>query len=75
MRQGELLSLSRENIKGNVAYLPITKNGKPRSVPLSSRALAVINGLPVPLHGGSLDFPGWDGGFGEVGQAAACICS
>jgi integrase len=48
MRRGELLSLTWDNIdlKRRVAYLPKTKNGDPRSVPLSSQAVAVLQELP-----------------------------
>jgi integrase len=46
MRQGEQLQLRREDISGNVAILRTTKNGRPRFVPLSSRAMALLEGLP-----------------------------
>lgn len=41
MRRGELLSLSAAtvNVRTRVCELPMTKNGKPRSVPLSHRAV------------------------------------
>lgn len=53
MRRGELLGLQWENIDFDrrLAYLPITKNGEARYVPLSSRALAVLQGLNGPLSG------------------------
>lgn len=51
MRRGELAGLRREWIKGRVARLPDTKNGTARSVPLSSRALEVIAGLPPRIDG------------------------
>jgi integrase len=51
MRLGELLALKRSNIKGNVAHLADSKNGKPRAVPLSTRALAVLRELPLALDG------------------------
>ena len=40
MRRGELLSLRWEHVDlaRRTAYLPDTKNGEPRTVPLSSRA-------------------------------------
>jgi len=47
MRRGELASLRREWITGRVVRIPDTKNGEPRSVPLSSRALAALAFLPV----------------------------
>ncbi|WP_141400539.1 site-specific integrase [Magnetospirillum sp. 15-1] len=38
MRQGELRALIWQHINGPTAYLPDTKNGEPRTVPLSTRA-------------------------------------
>lgn len=46
MRQGEMLSLDRMQIEGNVAHLLRTKNGDERDVPLSRTALALIALLP-----------------------------
>lgn len=48
MRRGELLSLQWENVdlKRQTAFLPDTKNGDPRDVPLSSRAVAILKALP-----------------------------
>jgi len=53
MRRGELLSLKWENIRmaDRVAYLPITKNGQSRSVPLSSKAVEILRDLPRNLRG------------------------
>lgn len=53
MRQGELLSLTWANVdtEKRVAYLAITKNGTSRAVPLSSRAIAVLAGLPKDIKG------------------------
>lgn len=53
MRQGELLGLRWENVdlKRRVARLPDTKNGTPRDVPLSSRAVTVLEGLPKAIKG------------------------
>lgn len=53
MRRGELLALDWENIRlhDRVAYLPLTKNGSSRSVPLSSKAVAILKALPRTLHG------------------------
>jgi len=47
MRRGELLSLTWDNVdtKRQVALLPLTKNGEARTVPLSSRAVAVLEEL------------------------------
>lgn len=47
MRRSELLGLTWDNInlKHRTAYLPDTKNGNSRTVPLSSKAVAVISNL------------------------------
>ena len=44
MRRGELLSLEWRhlNLNNRTAYLPITKNGDSRTIPLSSRAIEEI---------------------------------
>lgn len=60
MRQGEILSLTRDQITGPVAFLPRTKNGEPRFVPLSSAALALLALLPAegylfPVANGTAD--------------------
>lgn len=48
MRRGELLKLTWDNVdlEARTAYLPITKNGKPRTVPLSTKAVEVLSQLP-----------------------------
>lgn len=47
MRRGEIVSLRWEHIdlKRRVAHLPATKNGTSRDVPLSSRAISVLQPL------------------------------
>ncbi|MBF3712072.1 site-specific integrase [Burkholderia pseudomallei] len=47
MRRGEIVSLQWENVdlKRRVAHLPATKNGDARDVPLSPRAVAVLQDL------------------------------
>jgi integrase len=61
-RRGELLGLLWADVRGSVAHLRQTKNGKARTIPLSSRARAVLEGLPrsisgyvIPLTVGGLD--------------------
>ena len=54
MRRSELVNLRKDQIRGKVAYLEDTKNGERRSVPLSSRALALLEGIPTPIDGGRL---------------------
>jgi integrase len=53
MRQGELLALEWRMVdrKRRIAMLEITKNGEARPVPLSSRALAALDGLPASIKG------------------------
>ena len=57
MRRGELLQLERKylNINNRTAYLPMTKNGDSRTVPLSTRAIATLN--KVPIHKSGKVFP------------------
>jgi integrase len=47
MRRGEIVTLRWEHVdlKRRVAHLPATKNGSARDVPLSSRAVAVLQAL------------------------------
>jgi len=53
MRRGELLALRWEHVDllGQTAYLPTTKNGHPRLVPLSTAAVAVLESLPKHAEG------------------------
>jgi integrase len=53
MRQGELLNLKRADVDKakQTAWLKETKNGEPRAVPLTSRAIKVIEGLPRSTTG------------------------
>ena len=53
MRRGELLCLQWEHVDvaRRVAYLPMTKNGRSRYVPLSSRAVRVIESTTSPQPG------------------------
>jgi len=51
MRRGELLSLRWEHVHldRRIIFLPMTKNGQSRYVPLSSRAIETIQQLPKSL--------------------------
>lgn len=51
MRRGEIVGLRRSWINGRVAYLPETKNGDPRGVPLSAKAIGAIAALPIRIDG------------------------
>ena len=53
MRAGEMLALTWTNVnfEKRTAFLPDSKNGSPRTVPLSTRALNAINALPSSING------------------------
>jgi len=53
MRRGELLSLRWTNVDlaHRIAFLPTTKNGESRTVPLSSDAVKVLQSLPRSIDG------------------------
>jgi integrase len=56
MRSGEILGLTSRTVdlEKRVAYLPLTKNGAARNVPLSTRAVELLALLPVVEEGASL---------------------
>lgn len=53
MRSGEILAVTWEtvNFEKRTIFLPDTKNGSSRTVPLSTRALNAINALPRSING------------------------
>ena len=53
MRRGEILGLRWSDISfdRHTAYIPLTKNGTSRTVPLSSEALTILRELPRSLDG------------------------
>lgn len=53
MRRGELLSMQWQHVdlKRRVVHLPETKNGDARDVPLTSRAVDILKGLPRSIAG------------------------
>jgi integrase len=58
MRAGEICGLTEDSIAGSVAFIPDTKNGEPRYVPLSTVALDLWAELPTNgfgLEPGTLD--------------------
>jgi integrase len=56
MRAGEIVALTWDCLKGSVAFLPMTKNGFPRHVPLSVEALRILDQLPRAGHAGGSVF-------------------
>lgn len=57
MRRGEILALRWEHadLKRRVLHLPETKNGSSRNVPLSTKAVAVLESLPRNITGRVFD--------------------
>ena len=53
MRRGELLSLLWANVsfEKSIAFLPLTKNGDSRYVPLSMKAIRILKLLPRDIEG------------------------
>jgi len=53
MRSGEILAVTWANVNFDrrTIFLPDTKNGSPRTVPLSTRALNAIHALPRSING------------------------
>ena len=49
MRRGEILNIKQEHIKGQTLLIPQTKNGHPRTIPLTKRALYILNNTGVPF--------------------------
>ena len=48
MRRGEILGIQPEHIKGQTLLIPITKNGHPRTIPLTKRALYLLESANLP---------------------------
>ena len=53
MRRGEILGLRWEyvDLQKRIAFIPLTKNGESRTVPLSSSAIELLRALPIDLKG------------------------
>ncbi len=53
MRRGEMLALTWTNVDlmNRTAFLPLTKNGESRTVPLSSKAIQILKSLPRSITG------------------------
>jgi integrase len=62
MRKGEALGLRWGEIRGESLFLPRTKSGKPREVPLTPETAALLPSRPADAADGELVFVGRDGG-------------
>ena len=53
MRRGEMLTLKWPNLDliNRTAFLPLTKNGESRTVPLSTKAIHILESLPRTITG------------------------
>jgi len=53
MRRGEMLGLTWANVNfdNHTAHIPLTKNGHPRTVPLSSTAINILRSMPRHVSG------------------------
>ena len=49
MRQGELMRIYPEHIKGNTLFIPIAKT-KPRTIPITKRALEILKYAKLPFN-------------------------
>ena len=49
MRRGEILNIKKEHIKIQTLLIPQTKNGHPRTIPLTKRALYILNNTKLPF--------------------------
>ena len=54
MRAGEICGLMPQDVAGRVATLNKTKNGTKRNVPLSTRAVELLELLPLPEKDGTI---------------------
>jgi len=67
MRASEICSLTGEHVLGRVAHLPMTKNGRKRDVPLSLRAIEVIDEVqPVASNGKAFIFGLKSGSLSQI---------
>jgi len=62
MRKGEALGLTWGEVRGRALYLTRTKSGKPREVPLTAEAAALLPERPAEAGDSDLVFRGPDGG-------------
>ena len=49
MRRGEILKIEKHHLKNKTLEIPITKNGTPREIPLTSKALNILHDSSLPF--------------------------
>ncbi len=72
MRQGEIAALRWQyvDLARRVAHLPLTKNGLARDVPLSTRAVEILQSLPRRLDGFVFGPAGYSHAFAQACRKA-----
>jgi integrase len=50
MRRGEILQIHPHNIKDRILVLPMTKNGSSRQIPLTKKAIRILNDSKLPFE-------------------------
>ena len=50
MRRGEILNIKSEHINGQTLLIPQTKNGYPRTIPLTNKALSILINTKLPFE-------------------------
>jgi integrase len=61
-RKGEILGLTWGEVRGSALYVTRTKSGKPREIPLTAEAAALLPERPANAEDSDLVFRGPDGG-------------
>ena len=61
MRRGEILNIKQEHINEQTLLIPVTRNGHPRTIPLTKRALYILENtqLPFPMSANAVRLA-WD---------------
>lgn len=75
MRRGEILSLEAKNVNlvDGIAYLPLTKNGRSRRVPLTPKAIETLKPLLYRLRLFPISAPSVRQGWLDITRRAALI--
>lgn len=69
MRRGELANQKREHRHRNLLKIPQTKTGRPRTIPLSARAMAILATQPAHINGSI-----WNMRPDSITQAFTRVC-
>ena len=50
MRRGEILQIQSRNVKNGILVLPMSKNGSSRQIPLTKKAIKILNDSKLPFE-------------------------